>query len=339
LPPEEGIAAGDGTGREPEGQRYLKQVMEGFGLSNSFTVLRDGGGAAPIDRQALSEVLNDSDLFLNVNGYIRDEGVLEAARFPVFLDIDPGFAQMWKELGLADVFQGHDAFVTIAENMGKPDCEIPTGGLDWITTRQPVVLDEWRVAQRGRDVFTSVGSWRGPFDPVEYRGKRYGLRVHEFRRFARLPRLTERPFEVALDIDEADADDIGLLRDGGWSLVEPDDVARDQWQYREYVQGSRAELMVAKNMYVETRSGWFSDRSICYLASGKPVLAQDTGIRDLYPTGEGLLAFSTLEEAAAGVEAIDRDHQRHARAARGIAEEYFDSDRMLARLLRELGVA
>ena len=275
---------------------------------------------------------------LDVMGFVDDEEVRSAAPHRVFLDIDPGFGQMWRELELADVLAGHDAYVTIGERIGQPDCEVPTCGLEWITTPQPVVLDEWPVASGSDGRFSSVATWRGPFGPIERDGKTYGLRVHEFRKFVGLPGRTDDEFEVALDIDPADHRDIELLRENGWRLIDPQQVAGDPWSYREYIQRSKAEFMVAKNMYVETRSGWFSDRSICYLASGKPVLAQDTGISRLYPTGEGLLVYSTLDEAVAGVEEISGNYECHCRAAREIAEEYFDSDKVLPRLLERLGV-
>jgi hypothetical protein len=168
-------------------------------------------------------------------------------------------------------------------------------------------------------VFTSIGAWRGPFAPVEYDGTTFGLRVHEFRKFAELPLITNTEFELALDIHESEWADLALLRRTGWHLIPPQTVAADPIGYRAYVGKSRAEFMVAKSMYVETRGGWFSDRSACYLASGRPVLAQDTGIGSLYPTGDGLLTFSNLDEAARGVEAISNDYPRHARAARALA--------------------
>jgi hypothetical protein len=144
---------------------------------------------------------------------------------------------------------------------------------------------------------------------------------------------------MALDIHEADASDLELLRTNGWSIADPEEVARDPWVYQSYIQGSMAEFGVAKNIYVRANSGWFSDRSICYLASGKPVLAQDTGFTGRYGTGEGLLAFGTLDEAAAGAEAIAGDYSRHAEAARSLAEEHFDSRKVLGRLVERLGVA
>ena len=292
-----------------------------------------------LSRSPRPERVAASEPIVNVMGFFNDREILEAAPTRVFLDIDPGFGQMWQALGLHDVFRGHDAHVTIAENMGKPDCSIPTCGLTWITTRQPVVMTEWPEAgdlSTADPVITSVASWRGAYGPVTYQGTTYGLRAHEFRRFATLPRLTSARFELALDIHPADVKDIELLDSSGWSLVAPGRAAGDPWCYREYIRNSAAELMIAKGMYVQTRSGWFSDRSICYLSSGRPVLAQDTGLAGVLPTGAGLLTFSTLEEAAEGTHAILRDYPHHARAARYLAAECFDSSIVLGSLLRKL---
>src|SRR5262249_34694436 len=162
----------------------------------------------------------------------------------------------------------------------------------------------------------SIGAWRGPNGPVEYRGRMYGLRAHEFRNFLRLPSLCPGSrFEMVLEIHPGDSKDTSALREQGWSLVDPRVVAGGPAGYRAYIGRSKAEFMVPKQMYVETNSGLLSDRSVYYLASGRPVLARETGIGDLYPTGQGLLTFTTLEEAAAGVEEINRDYARHAKAA------------------------
>jgi hypothetical protein len=321
------------------GVEYVRTTLEAFGLGDDFSLTLDGGSRTiGLPRSEASKRLRDSACLLNVMGYVVDEELLAAAQARVFLDIDPGFPQMWFELGLADVFGGHDAFVTIAENMGRPDCAIPTCGRRWITTRPPVVLELWPAQSADGGRFTSVATWRGPYAPVSYRDKRNGVRAHEFRRFAALPRLSGATFEVALAIDEADAADRELLLENGWNPVDPRAVAGDPKAYRRYIQSSGAEFTVAKGMYVETNSGWFSDRSACYLASGRPVLAQETGFSRVHPTGEGLLAFATLEEAVAGIDAIERDYERHANAARVLAEDHFDSDQVLTQLLADLGV-
>ena len=335
-------AVESGRTLEPSSEAaYLARVMNEHGLAGSWSLLDRATGqvVAGVARGETVEHARTSAFLLNVMGYLDDEELLAAAPLRVFLDIDPGFPQMWHELGLADVFQGHERFVTIGERVGLDGCTVPTCGLDWITTRPPVVLERWPFRPAVDGAFTSVASWRGAFAPVEYAGKRYGLRAHELRKFARLPERSRQRFQLALDIDEADAADRELLERCGWELVDPLAVAADPADYQDYVAGSKAELMVAKGMYVETRSGWFSDRSACYLASGKPVVAQDTGLEGLYPLGTGLLAFSTLDEAVAGTEAVLDDFPRHARAARELADEHFDSDRVLRSLLERLGVA
>ena len=335
----------DATGRpcaveESENLAYLAAVMERFGLGGRWSVLYDGGGRAlGMSRGALERAAKDSALILNVNGFIDDAEVMRRAGVRAYLDIDPGFGQMWRALDLHDMFGGHDAYITIGERIGMPDCTVPACDLEWITTPQPVVLDEWPATGGSEQgAFTSVASWRGPFAPIEYEGVTYGLRVHEFRRFAELPRRSRERFEVALDIHEAETADLELLRTNGWSLADPALEAADPWAYRNYVQRSKAELMIAKGMYVSSRSGWVSDRSICYLASGRPVVAQETGFSEIYPTGSGLLAFEDLDGAVAVVEEVAGDYARHARAARALAEEHFDSDRVLRRLLQELGI-
>jgi hypothetical protein len=320
--------------------RYALDVVRAFGLEEDYVLTGPGGESSlGMPRSRLLERVGDSAALLNMMGYLRDEEILGRASKRVFLDIDPGFGQFWDDLGLHCPFAGYDSFVTIGLNIGRPDCMIPTRGLDWIVTPQPVVLEWWPRSEEPGESFTTIASWRGAYGPVEFQGKSYGLRVHQFRRFVELPGRTGRPFELALAIDPAETRDLALLSDNGWTLVDPRLVAGDALAYRSYIGASLAEFSVAKDIYVRTRGGWISDRSLCYLASGKPVLAQETGFSGHYPTGEGLIAYSTLEEAVAGVEEIARRPDRHARAARALAEEYFDSDKVLGRLLQELGVA
>jgi hypothetical protein len=318
---------------------YLTEVMDRFGLGDCWTVGYDGWNeTAGASREQTLAVLRRSRLVLNVMGFLDDPELLAAAPCRVFLDIDPGFGQMWRALGLDDIFEGHDRFVTIGENVGSPECRVPTVGLDWITTKQPVVLDQWDPTEPPGAAYTSVVTWRGPFAPVEYEGTTYGLRAHAMRGFADLPDRTGCRFELALAIDPADDADEQLLRRAGWLLTDPRDVAPDPWAYRAFVQRSRAELMIAKQMYVATRSGWFSDRSACYLAAGRPVVAQDTGLADHLPIGAGLVTFTDLDGAAEAVREVERDWPRHAAAARAVAEECFAAPRVLGRLIDALGV-
>ncbi len=320
-----------------ENLEYLAEVMERFGLEDCWTVLLPGGETAGLSRREAERRVADSQCLINIMGYLDDEDLLALAPLRVFLDIDPGFGQMWRELGLHDLFTGHDRFVSVGLNVGRPGCLVPDCDLRWIPTLPPVALDHWPVAPGGT-AFTTVASWRGPFGPIEHGGHTYGLRVHEFRRFLALPERTEAEFEIALAIDDAETADLERLADHGWTLVDPRVEARDPIAYRRFIQRSGAEITMSKGMYVDTQSAWFSDRSACYLASGKPVVAQDTGFTAHLPVGEGLIAFSTLEEAVAGVEAVMDDRGRHARAARAIAEEHLEAGRVIGRLIRELEV-
>jgi hypothetical protein len=325
-----------GLRNSPDVRRFLA-TMESFGLGDSFS-LDIGPDEQPIglSRDVVRAKVGEADLLLNVMGYLEDPELLARARRRVFLDIDPGFGQMWRALGLCDLFRGHDAFVTVGTRIGQDDCRVPTCGLDWITTLPPVVIDRWPASDDRGTCFTSVGTWRGPWAPVEYEGERYGLRVHEFRRFAAVPRESGFDFEIALDIDPEDHTDASRLADGGWRLSDPRSVAGTPQQYHQYVQSSLAEFAIAKGMYVQARTGWVSDRTVCYLASGRPAIVQDTGLDGALETGVGLLTFSTPDEATSAARTIHADWYRHARAARALAVEHVDSDRVLGRLVDEV---
>ena len=323
--------------RDSPGVRRFLATMESFGLAESYS-LDIGPDQEPVglSRARVLDKVGAADLLLNVMGYLVDPEVLARARRRVFLDIDPGFGQMWRALGLCDVFRGHDAFVTVGARVGSGDCRVPTCGLPWVTTLPPVVLDYWPPAAERGVRFTSVGSWRGPWAPVDYEGERYGLRVHEFRRFAGVPRDSGLDFEIALDIDPEDGADASRLVDGGWRLTDPRAVSGTPHDYRRYVQSSLAEFGVAKGMYVRARTGWVSDRTACYLASGRPAIVQDTGLSETIETGAGLLTFSTPEQAVAAAHVVHADWNRHARAARSLAVERLASVRVLRRLVDEV---
>lgn len=321
--------------RSPHLASFL-DLVDRFDLGDRYALRVDGSWIG-LSLQEVCRRAAASDLLINVMGYLEEPEILGAADRRVFLDIDPGFGQMWHALGLADPFRGHDDFVTVGLNVGEAGCRVPDCGIRWIPTLPPVVLDQWPAWDGPGEAFRSVVSWRGPFGPIEFEGERYGLRAHQFRRFLDLPSRTGLDFELALDIHPEDTADLALLRQHGWRLVDPRDVAADPDGYQAYIGGSAGELMVAKDMYVRSGSGWFSDRSACFLASGRPVLAQDTGLSSRIPTGEGLVLFTTLDEAAAGAQMIADAPTRHRRAARAVAEMVFDSDRVLQDLLDALG--
>jgi hypothetical protein len=314
-----------------EARRYLGLVCASYGIDGHL--LSDGG--VP---EEVSSRVEDAALLINIGGHLTVEALKRAPHVKVFLDDDPGYTQIWHVSGqLGERLAGHDYYYTVGACVGSPDSEIPTGGIEWRLLWPPVVLSEWPVAGSGTR-FTTVGSWRGAYGPVDYAGKWYGQKAHEFRRFLELPRLTAQTFEIALDIHEADSADRDRLTENGWRLVEPRIAAGTPDAFRTYVQGSSAEFSVAQGIHVHTRSGWFSDRTTRYLASGKPALVQETGFRRSLPVGEGLLSFRALDEAARGVARIVDDYEAHCAAARALAERYFDSDLVLGRLLDEVGL-
>jgi len=317
------------------GLYYFTATCARFGLTERASLLVGGEVVAGPDPL---EVAGDATL-VNISGNIASPRLLRAYRRRVFVDIDPGFTQVWHAQGLAGArVAGHDVHVTIAENVGRAGCLVPAAGVEWHTARQPVVLDDWPVAPAPAAVrFTTVSSWRPPFGPLEHGGGTYGLKVHEFRKVMELPRSAPAPIELALAIHPGDERDRSALLAHGWLLTDPA-VAATPEGFREYVQGSAAEFSVAQGVYVDMHSGWFSDRSVRYLASGRPVLVQETGFSDNLPTGLGLVPFRTLDEAGRGAADIVSRWDEHAAAAREIAERYFDSDVVLARFCERVGI-
>jgi hypothetical protein len=319
----------------PAALAYFQEVTSRFGLVGATIVREDGEVVAGLPSRDLVELAESAELLINISGNLTSEQPFSRFRRTAFVDIDPGFTQFWHARGTLPI-PSHDVYFTIGENIGTPGCEVPSADIEWRPTRPPVVLDEWPCVDDGdRNRFTSVATWRGPYGRVESNGRVYGLKLDEFRKVIQLPERVPQTFELALDIHPEEQGDLEALRTHGWRLVDPLAVAGDPDSFRRYVQGAAAEFSVAQGIYVETNSGWFSDRTTRYLASGKPALVQDTGFRGTIPTEQGLVAFRTLEEAVAGAEAIAADYDRHARAARVVAEQYFDSDRVIGKLLED----
>jgi hypothetical protein len=325
-----------GAARSREG-RWLQATMSAAGLDGRYGALLAEGRTLGLSRAQLRKRLRGSALLLNVNGFLEDEELLAAAPRRVYLDIDPGFAQIWEAQGLSHRLKGHEDFVTVGSNVGAADCLVPTGGRRWIATLPPVLLDRWPRVESG-EAFTSIGSWRGPFGPLEHAGVTYGLRAHELRRFITLPSRVGTPFRLALDIDPEDRRDRDALQANSWEILDPMRSLGSCEAYRRFIQDSMAEISIAKGVYVGTRGGWFSDRSACYLASGKPVLSQRTGVEAALPSGSGLICFGELEEAVDVAQELLGNLPRHRAAARQIAEEHLDSRVVLGGLLRRLGL-
>ena len=232
--------------------------------------------------------------------------------------------------------RGHDVYVSVGLNLGAPDCPLPTCGITWQTTLPPVVLQEWMTTIAPGAAYTTVADWRG-YSPVEWHGVWYGQKAEEFLRILNLPRHVSAPLELCLAI-HPDEPDYAKLGESGWRLASPRQHCATLDTYRDYIHHSRGEFTVVKHGYAAGRTGWFSDRSACYLAAGRPVIVQDTGIGRYLPTGMGVLTFTDLASAADAIEQVERNYAAHAAEAVGFAREHLDSDRVLARLAELAGL-
>jgi hypothetical protein len=309
--------------------RYVGQVMDQFGLGDRWALVPPGGGdPIGMSRAELRDVARRSELLLSISGMLLDPDVLDSVPVRAYLDLDPAFNQLWHGAQGVDMrFDAHTHFATIADAIGRPECPIPTCGHDWLPTLPPVVLDAWPVAE---------GSGRYALTTIHHDGVHYGQKVHSLRTVIEVPKRAPVAFEPALAIHPDEVEDLAGLADNGWTVLDPASVAATPDDYREFVQGSWAEFGLAKLGYVVSNSGWFSDRSACYLASGRPVIAQDTGFGRRLPVGEGLLAFSSADDVVTAIDELQRDYEHHRAAAREIAEQHLDSDRVLGRLLERL---
>jgi len=329
------------SGEAPPIIGYFRQIAEQSGLLGNMTLLSaEDHTIEGVPFRDLLDIAQSAALLVNISGHLDVAALTSRIPRRAYVDLDPGFTQFWHSQG-SNGFRlpAHDYYFTIGENIGSPDCPVPTGGIHWRRTRQPIVLDDWPVSTDGDPSrFTTVATWRGPFGPINCGDRTLGSKVHEFRKFLEIPARTDAKFEIALSIDAGDHKDREALARHSWRLVDPVQVVPDLHSFRRYIQTSGAEFSVAQGVYAGTQCGWFSDRSVRYLASGKPVLVQETGFRRNLPVGMGLLSFSTLDEAVAGVQSITTRYSEHAAAARRIAEQYFDSDRVLGEMLGEVGI-
>jgi glycosyltransferase involved in cell wall biosynthesis len=325
--------------------RHIATVMDRIGLTDNWAFrLADREdaywGRSPAE---LKELYRSCDALLNIVGATELREDHMAAPLRVFVETDPVTAELATangDDGPRALWNMHDVIFTYGENYGAPDCGVPLNGVQFLKTRQPVDLDLWPMAYDARaSFFTTIGNYRHPGKDVEHLGEVYHWSKHyEWEKVLELPRRTSQPFELAVMV--LDPCDRARLKAHGWRVVSPFEMSLDVFgDYPAYLRKSRAEFTVARDQNVRLRSGWFSERDACYLASGKPVVAQDTGFGNILPTGEGLFAFTTLDEALAAIEEVNRDYPASCDAARAIAEEYFDATKVAGRFLGDLGLA
>jgi hypothetical protein len=324
---------------DSENAAYFRAVLDRFDLNGSAAlILPESGETFGRSYEPLRAFAHSADLLVNISGLLPLGDL--AGRIParVYLDLDPAFNQLWSAVQKIDMrFEGHTHFFTVGLTVGEPGCSVPDCGRKWLKTLQPVVLERWPVAGKiAHDGLTTVANWRG-YGSIEHHAIFYGQKAHSLRPLLRLPQQTTEAFILALAIHPAETKDLQALSAHGWRLLDPGQVAGSPDAYHQFVQGSKAEFGLAKSGYVVSGCGWFSDRSACYLASGRPVIAQETGFSQWLPTGHGLFAFRGAEGVLEAIDRLATDYRRESAAARAIAEELFDSDKVLSLLLDKAG--
>jgi hypothetical protein len=319
---------------------WLSALMARCRLSQDWAYVAPDGRPLGPAAERLPRLLSEADALLNLTGatVLREEHLGVPVR--VYLETDPVAPQVEVAQGRAftiDLLAAHTHHLSFGERLHAADCGVPVERFRYLPTRQPVVLDWWSPAPpdgapRRERPYTTVASWRQTGRDVIWNGRTYHWsKDREFARIIDLPRRSGRSFELALACDDRDA--LARLGAHGWRVIDGLELSREPDRYRRYIRGSRGELTVAKDQNVRLRSGWFSDRSATYLAAGRPVVTQDTGFAAVLPTGAGLFAFRTIDDAVAALEAIEGDYAGHRRAAREIAREHFAADRVLGALL------
>jgi hypothetical protein len=289
------------------------------------------------------QLYRDADAILNICGTQEFNDDLLTNDRILYVESDPGVEQIKIDQGVKSTRQylrRHHALFTFGENVGTPDFPVPTHGLKWLPTRQPVVTDLWRSRRSVRPgaVLTSIANWStSGLKDISWRGQKYlWSKSLEFLRFVAAPKKSGEPFELATDIKDAKVR--SRFERNGWRLTSPLQLSVDYWLYRDYIRLSKGEFTVAKDQYVRLKTGWFSDRSACYLASGRPVITQKTGFTAYYGGESGLFAFNSLGEIAEAVRMINADYKRHCRAASEIAKDVFEAEKVLASLLKRAGI-
>lgn len=324
---------------------YLERVMHEFDLGDRWIYRNEADGryhGAATGEQA-DALIASADVLVNVSGACWLREVSASVPRKLFVDGDPMFTQIGltheHRKGYLDHLLLHEDHYTFGLNVGQPGCHVPTAGIDWKPTIQPISLEWWRknllpqnADHVARNAWTTVMNWSS-YPPQEFQGESYGQKDIEFFRFIRLPERTPERFVLAMGHGVGRARPTEQLIEHGWSIIEPDVYLPDYATYHDFLANSKGEWSIAKNGYVKSQSGWFSCRSACYLALGKPVVVQDTAWTRHLPSGDGVLAFNTLEEASDAIHAVTTDYDRHSRAAIAFAEEYLDAEKVCAALL------
>jgi hypothetical protein len=333
-----GAWAYDPVAQEPSAQcshnvTYLARVMEAFGLGDRWIYRNEADDTyhGVTDPRLAEDIIGGADVLVNVSGACWLRPVTAGIKRKLFMDGDPMFTQIGlvTHSGTEDRIRAHEAHFSFGLNIGNPGCSVPTGGIIWHPTVQPVALEYWDPGDHDpthvvAGAWSTVMNWSS-YKPKEFEGETYGQKDSEFLRFIDLPRMSGEPFVLAMGQGVGKSRPTDMLFENGWGIVEPDEHLPDFESYRQFIFHSKAEWSVAKNGYVKSRSGWFSCRSACYLAAGRPVVVQDTGWSRCLPPGEGVLPFNNPAEAVEAIRRVAANYAQHSRAAREYAKTHFDA--------------
>jgi hypothetical protein len=329
---------------------YLKTAMEEVGMGDRWAYHDIASNKIfGMPEQKLKEVLKTADVFINVSAstILREEYLNIPAK--ILIDTDPMFTQYQyqvmqdaggdKAIEAQNFMKAHNLLFTFGLNIGKEDCRIPQFDYKWLTTKKPICLEHWSAStETGRRFgFTSILNWteRPAFT---YENELWGQKNVEFQKFYHLPSIAQQPFDLIINRgnDQESINAMENLKDLGWNILSPHDLIANKEDYKRFIQSSYGEFSVTKETYIKSNSGWFSGRSACYLAAGKPVITQDTQWSKYIPAGEGLFACNEIESANNAIKEIASDYARHAQAAKDIAHEYFDSRKVLSDMLQQI---
>jgi hypothetical protein len=326
--------------------RLLNRLAREFKFRNRWAFCArylPGNPTAGLRLKRIRQLYREADAILNICGAQEFNDDLLVSDRILYIESDPGVEQIKIDKGLKSTMQylaRHHALFTFGENIGTKSFPVPTHGLKWLPTRQPVVTDLWRTRRSPSRaaVFTSVANWStSGLKDIRWRGKKYlWSKSREFLRFIAAPKKAGETFELATNIENAATR--AKFERNGWRLTSPLQMSVAYWLYRDYVQRSKGEFTVAKDQYVRLNTGWFSDRSACYLAAGRPVITQETGFTKFYGGERGLLSFRTLDEIANAVKRVNADYAKHSQAAYTLAREVFEAQTVLKSILDCAGI-
>ena len=324
----------------------LNRLSQEFGFENRWAFCArysPGNPTAGLPLKKIRQLYHDADAILNVCGAQELNDDLLASNRILYIESDPGVEQIKVDKGAkstVDYLRRHHALFTFGENLATRAFPVPTHGLNWLPTRQPVVTDLWKTNHppARAAVFTSVANWStSGLKDITWRGEKYlWSKSREFLRFVSAPKKAGETFELATNIK--DAKTRARFGRNGWRLTSPLRMSVDYWLYRNYIRRSKGEFTVAKDQYVRLNTGWFSDRSVCYLAASRPVIIQETGFTKNYGAKAGLLSFQSLGEIVDAVKAINADYAKHSRAARSLAHELFEAEKVVKSILDRAGI-